>query len=155
MEHLTSLTDLTLLDVFAGAARTWARDGLLLIGDCAHTHGPIGAQGVNLAIQDAAVAHEILLRSLHAKDASAGTLAEFETRRRPAIERVTRLQARQGKAMLSSGPVAKAIRPVAARLLAHTPVHRKILDQIAFGDRTVRVHSELLVAQRTADGARQ
>lgn len=149
MEHVQSLTDLTLLDVFTGSARTWARDGLLLIGDCAHTHGPIGAQGTNLAIQDAVVAHEILIRSLHARDASRGVLAEFEARRRPAIEQVTRLQARQGKAMLSTGRLASAIRPAAARVLAHTPVHRKVLEQIAFGDRTIKVNSALLTARPT------
>src|SRR5205814_9377321 len=51
-EHVRALSDLTLLDVFAGCARRWAADGLLLIGDSAHTHSPIGAQGINLAVQD-------------------------------------------------------------------------------------------------------
>lgn len=153
MEHVGSLTDLTLLDVFTGSARTWARDGLLLIGDCAHTHGPIGAQGVNLAIQDAVVAHEILMRSLHAKDASRGVLAEVEARRRPAVEQITKLQARQGTAMLSTGRLANAIRPVAARILAHTPVHKKVLQQIAFGDRTVKVNSGLFTANPARDAA--
>src|SRR6202043_3126137 len=42
-DHVTALTDLTLLDVFQGTASTWASDGLLLIGDAAHTHAPVGA----------------------------------------------------------------------------------------------------------------
>lgn len=140
-EHITKLTDLTLLDVFAGIADDWARDGLLLVGDAAHTHGPVGAQGINLAIQDAVLAHEVLLASLRARDASAARLAEFAARRRPAVERVTALQTRQAKAMLGSGPMVRAVRPVAARLLAHTPVYRKVLDQLAFGDATIRVES--------------
>jgi monooxygenase len=52
--------------------------------------------------------------------------------------------------MLASGPVTNAIRPVVTRLLAHTPVFRKVLEQIAFGDRTVRVHSELFRANAAA-----
>jgi 2-polyprenyl-6-methoxyphenol hydroxylase-like FAD-dependent oxidoreductase len=36
--------------------RDWARDGLLLIGDAAHTMSPAGAIGVNVAIATAAVA---------------------------------------------------------------------------------------------------
>ena len=60
-DQVGELRDLTLLDVFAGRARTWARDGLVLIGDAAHTHSPIGAQGINLALQDAA---EELVRPL-------------------------------------------------------------------------------------------
>lgn len=147
-EHVTKMTDLTLLDVFAGAAREWARDGLLLIGDAAHTHAPVGAQGINLAIQDAVVAHEVLVKSLHDKDASRAALAGFEARRRPAIGRVNALQTRQAKAMLASGRLVNAVRPVAVRLLAHTPVYRKVLGQIAFGDQTVRVRSELFTRQR-------
>src|SRR5262249_29627024 len=36
--------------------REWARDGLLLIGDSAHTMSPAGAIGVNVALSTAAVA---------------------------------------------------------------------------------------------------
>ena len=36
--------------------RDWARDGLLLIGDAAHTMSPAGAIGVNVALATAAVA---------------------------------------------------------------------------------------------------
>jgi 6-methylpretetramide 4-monooxygenase len=144
--EIGSLRDLTLLDVFSGRAREWARDRLVLIGDCAHTHGPIGAQGLNLAIQDAVVAHPVLLESLHRQDASAAVLRRYEEQRRPSIDKVFALQAKQGKAMLSQGRVARAIRPAAARLLSHTPLYRKILRQIAFGDRPIRVRSELFTA---------
>ncbi|GAA3438517.1 FAD-dependent monooxygenase [Kutzneria kofuensis] len=49
-EQVTALSDLTLLDVFSGRAPEWGRDGLVLLGDSAHTHSPIGAQGINLAL---------------------------------------------------------------------------------------------------------
>jgi 6-methylpretetramide 4-monooxygenase len=142
-EHVGSLRDLTMLDVFAGAATTWAVDGLLLIGDAAHTHGPIGAQGINLAIQDAALAHPVLMRSLRRTDAGAAVLGEFETLRRPSIDRVHALQARQAKGMLPTGRIATAIRPTVAKLLAHTPVYRRVLHQIAYGDRDVHVRTDL------------
>jgi monooxygenase len=145
-EHVQSLNDLTLLDVFAGVADQWSGDGLLLIGDAAHTHGPIGAQGINLALQDAAVAHEVLIDALHRGDFSNTALARFESRRRPAVNSVMVLQERQAKGMLAAGPVTDRIRPVVTALLAHTPVFRKVLEQIAFGDRTVHVHDELFVA---------
>ena len=63
-ENVRGLADLSLLDVFAGTAREWARDGLLLIGDAAHTHSPLGAQGINLALQDAVLAHPMLVTAL-------------------------------------------------------------------------------------------
>jgi len=40
--------------------REWARDGLLLIGDAAHTMSPAGAIGVNVALADAAAAAQVL-----------------------------------------------------------------------------------------------
>jgi monooxygenase len=141
--QVTKLSDLSLLDVFAGTAKTWARDGLVLIGDSAHTHGPIGAQGINLAIQDAVLLHPILLRSLYAGDASAAFLGWFEAARRPDIETILRLQTLQGKAMLSQNRIAAAIRPRAARLLSRTPVFGKVLRTIAYGNPEVHVHADL------------
>ena len=38
----------------------WARDGLVLIGDAAHTMSPAGAIGVNVALATAAVAAQAL-----------------------------------------------------------------------------------------------
>src|SRR5262249_59186650 len=39
--------------------REWSRDGMLLIGDAAHTMSPAGAIGVNVAIATAAVAAQV------------------------------------------------------------------------------------------------
>jgi monooxygenase len=145
-ERIASLRDLTLLDVFSGRAREWVADGIVLIGDCAHTHGPIGAQGLNLAIQDAVVAHPVLMESLHRGDARVAALSAFAERRQPSIEKVFALQARQGKAMLSQGRVARAVRPAATRLLSRTPLYRKVLNQIAFGDQPIEVRTDLFAA---------
>jgi len=43
--QLDGFRDTSLLDVAPGIADSWSRDGLLLIGDAAHTASPIGAQG--------------------------------------------------------------------------------------------------------------
>jgi len=141
-EQITGIGDLSLLDVFGGYAREWVRDGLVLIGDCAHTHAPIGAQGINLAIQDAVIVHPMLVRAVRAGLTSASALEEYPRVRRPDIDRVMTLQIRQAKAMLSSsGRLGTAIRPVVAKLLAYTPLYAKILQQIAYG-RPVRVATE-------------
>ena len=44
--------------------RDWARDGLLLIGDAAHTMSPAGAIGVNVALSTAAVAAQVIFPHL-------------------------------------------------------------------------------------------
>ena len=145
-EHVRALSDLTLLDVFAGCARRWAADGLLLIGDSAHTHSPIGAQGINLAVQDAVVAHPVLLAALRSGDVSAPRLDRFTGQRRRSVERVLRLQVMQSRAMLSAGRLATAVRPRVAKLLSHTPLYPKVLHRIAYGDRPVRVAADLFTA---------
>jgi monooxygenase len=142
-EQVTSLKDLSLLDVFSGRAPRWCLDGLVLLGDAAHTHSPIGAQGINLAVQDAVLLHPLLVRALADGDTTGRRLAAFEEQRAPDIAAVHRTQIMQSKAMLSHGPLATRVRPAAARLLRHTPVYRKILDRIAYGNRDVRVAEEL------------
>ncbi|MET8773073.1 FAD-dependent monooxygenase [Streptomyces sp. NPDC004658] len=145
--------DLSLLDVFAGSADTWVTDGLALIGDAAHTHGPIGAQGINLALQDAAVLHPVLVASWRAKDAGRERLSAYETARRPDIDAVFTLQARQSAAMLTHGGLSDRVRPLVARLLARTPVYRKVLQQIAFGRTPVRVRADLFAQQTGSQAA--
>lgn len=141
-EQITSMRELSLLDVFSGRAERWADDGLVLIGDAAHTHSPIGAQGINLAVQDAAVLHPVLMAALADGDTSRARLGTFEEQRARDIATVMRVQAIQSRAMLSHGPLATRIRPAAARLLRHTPLYRKVLDTIAFGNRNVRIAQE-------------
>ena len=147
-EVVNSLTDLTLLDVFSGFAEKWVIDGLVLIGDSAHTHSPIGAQGVNLAIQDAVLVHPVLMASLRSGDASEAALSSWVPARRADIDKVVKLQIRQSGAMLGrGGKVANVIRPVAAKILSKTPIFGKILNQIAFGSRPIRISSELFTAE--------
>jgi 2-polyprenyl-6-methoxyphenol hydroxylase-like FAD-dependent oxidoreductase len=52
--------DIKLLTVVIDRLKKWHRPGLLCIGDAAHAMSPIGGVGINLAIQDAVAAANIL-----------------------------------------------------------------------------------------------
>ncbi|WP_103532545.1 FAD-dependent monooxygenase [Streptomyces sp. SM11] len=144
LAQVKELSDLTLLDVFSGYATEWAADGLVLLGDSAHTHSPIGAQGINLAVQDAVLLHPVLTAALRSGDFGKEALSTWVPDRRRDIEQVFALQARQSKAMLGGGGrVGRAVRPVVARVLARTPLFGKILRRISYGSRPVAVRSEL------------
>jgi 2-polyprenyl-6-methoxyphenol hydroxylase-like FAD-dependent oxidoreductase len=55
-----STDDLHLLSVALDRLDRWHRPGLLAIGDAAHAMSPIGGIGINLAIQDAVAAANVL-----------------------------------------------------------------------------------------------
>jgi 2-polyprenyl-6-methoxyphenol hydroxylase-like FAD-dependent oxidoreductase len=57
---LHSWDDVKLLTVRVDRLRQWYRPGLLCIGDAAHAMSPIGGVGINLAIQDAVAAANLL-----------------------------------------------------------------------------------------------
>jgi 2-polyprenyl-6-methoxyphenol hydroxylase-like FAD-dependent oxidoreductase len=100
-QHLTSFDQCALLSVQSALAERWVVDGLLLIGDAAHVASPIGAQGNNLAIQDAVIAHRILTPVLKRETASVSTdvLQRVERIRRPAIEEVIERQHSMGEGL--------------------------------------------------------
>ncbi|WAP56199.1 FAD-dependent monooxygenase [Streptomyces sp. S465] len=138
-DQIRGPADLGVLDVFSARAERWAADGLVLIGDAAHTHSPIGAQGINLAVQDAVVLHPLLVRALAEGDTCAERLAEFERRRGPDIAAVMRMQTLQSRAILSRGTFTTRVRPRLARALRRTPLYRKVLQRMAYGNPSIRI----------------
>lgn len=53
-----------LLSVQVNRLQRWWRPGLLCIGDAAHAMSPVGGVGVNLAVQDAVAAANLLAEHL-------------------------------------------------------------------------------------------
>ena len=64
MDEVRSFDDAKLLTVTVDRLEDWSRPGLLCIGDAAHAMSPIGGVGINLAIQDAVAAANLLARPL-------------------------------------------------------------------------------------------
>jgi 2-polyprenyl-6-methoxyphenol hydroxylase-like FAD-dependent oxidoreductase len=70
-----------LLTVVVDRLRTWYRSGLLCIGDAAHAMSPIGGVGINLAVQDAVAAANILAPRLLNANFSEADLRAVQRRR--------------------------------------------------------------------------
>ena len=70
-----------LLSVSLDRLKKWWRPGLLAIGDAAHAMSPVGGIGINLAIQDAVAAANLLAAPLAAGESVDGLLAKVEQRR--------------------------------------------------------------------------
>ena len=74
VQELKSWDDVKLLTVAVDRLRQWFRPGLLCIGDAAHAMSPIGGVGINLAVQDAVAAANILHAPLRDARASRSTI---------------------------------------------------------------------------------
>lgn len=81
VSEITHWDDVKLLTVKVDRLKTWHRPGLLAIGDAAHAMSPIGGVGVNLAVQDAVAAANILSGPLRHGAVDESTLAAVQKRR--------------------------------------------------------------------------
>ncbi|WP_010676616.1 FAD-dependent monooxygenase [Bacillus timonensis] len=91
-EHIQTWKNFVCLKVFSSKAETWAKDGLVILGDAAHTMTPTAAIGINCAIKDAYVLAPILEQALLDSDFSETRLKEFEIARRAEIEQQQEMQ---------------------------------------------------------------
>ena len=81
VQELASWDDIKLLTVVIDRLKRWYRDGLLCIGDAAHAMSPVGGIGINVAIQDAVAAGNILGPALRKGPVPESLLAEVQKRR--------------------------------------------------------------------------
>ena len=106
----------------------WHRPGLLCIGDAAHAMSPVGGVGINLAIQDAVAAANILHEPLQRGTPSAAALHAVQRRRELPTRITQRLQVVVQDLVifrtLTKGAPARP--PLAVRLLNAYPILRRI-----------------------------
>lgn len=143
--QLADMGELKLLSVALDRLSCWHRPGLLAIGDAAHAMSPIGGVGINLAIQDAVAAANILAAPLARGKAIDPLLHKVQDRR---LFPTRVIQAAQkaaqdniiGKLLMPGEPIRVA--PLIVRLLDRFPLLRRIPGRlIGLGVRRERVQS--------------
>jgi 2-polyprenyl-6-methoxyphenol hydroxylase-like FAD-dependent oxidoreductase len=126
--ELRDWNDISLLTVKVDRLRKWFRPGLLCIGDSAHAMSPVGGVGINLAIQDAVAAANILAAKLMAGNLSESDLESVERRREFPTRATQKLQiAVQNRVIRRVLGTSNALRlPFVLRLLREFPVLRRL-----------------------------
>ncbi len=132
IDAIRSFDDVKLLSVALDRLTRWSRPGLLAIGDAAHAMSPVGGVGINLAVQDAVAAANILAaplaagsRSRPAAGQGAGTGAG--TRRRVCRRSsVSRTSASSNRCCAAKSRACR----FAVRLLDRIPLLRRIPGRI-------------------------
>jgi 2-polyprenyl-6-methoxyphenol hydroxylase-like FAD-dependent oxidoreductase len=144
---LTSMDQMHLLTVRIDRLDCWHRPGLLAIGDAAHAMSPVGGIGINLAIQDAVAAANVLAGPLRAGSDVDHLLGRVEARRGLPTRLTQRAQQlaqdRIIGAVLRPG-VQFSRAPWPVRMLNRFPLLRRIPGRmIGLGIRRERVRSPL------------
>ncbi|MEU9078600.1 FAD-dependent monooxygenase [Kitasatospora sp. NPDC004745] len=102
-------------DTAKGLADAYRRGRVLLAGDAAHWHPPVGGQALNLGLQDAVDLGRKLAATVHGT-AAPGLLDTYQDERRPVAARVLDHVAAQEHLMFG-GPEAEPLRAVLAELI--------------------------------------
>jgi 2-polyprenyl-6-methoxyphenol hydroxylase-like FAD-dependent oxidoreductase len=142
--ELRDWNDVSLLTVKVDRLRKWFRPGLLCIGDSAHAMSPVGGVGINLAVQDAVAAANILADKLASGHVSESDLESVQRRREFPTRATQKLQIAIQNSVIrrvlgSSGPLKL---PFLLKLVREFPVLRRVPARvIGIGFRPEHIHT--------------
>ena len=142
--------DVKLLTVAVDIAAQWYRPGLFCIGDAAHAMSPIGGVGINLAVQDAVAAANILAEPLKRGAVSEATLGTMQRRREFPTRVTQRIQLLLQNHLIGpalQGEGARPHAPLLMRMLQWPLLNRIPARVMANGVRPEHVHTPQAVAQ--------
>jgi 2-polyprenyl-6-methoxyphenol hydroxylase-like FAD-dependent oxidoreductase len=128
VDEITDWDQVKLLTVAVDRLNRWHRPGLLCIGDAAHAMSPLGGVGINLAVQDAVAAANILAEPLRGGAVSDGDLQSVQDRRTFPTRATQRLQIFMQNNVISAVLSGKNTLepPLLLRLLQRFPMLRRI-----------------------------
>jgi 2-polyprenyl-6-methoxyphenol hydroxylase-like FAD-dependent oxidoreductase len=126
--ELRAWEDVSLLTVRVDRLATWYRPGLLCIGDAAHAMSPVGGVGINLALQDAVAAANILAGPLREGRVAPEDLARVQRRRELPTRLTQWFQVQVQNRVIAPvlGGAATAQLPLVLRLLRRFAILRRI-----------------------------
>jgi 2-polyprenyl-6-methoxyphenol hydroxylase-like FAD-dependent oxidoreductase len=142
--EIKSWDDVKPLTVAVDRLPRWHKPGLLCIGDAAHAMSPIGGVGINLAIQDAVAAANILAAPLKQGGVTDALLEAVQKRRTMPMRVIQWLQVTIQNNVLSAvlkGATRPRL-PFAAKLVNRLPLLQRLPARIiGLGIRPEHVHT--------------
>ncbi|MGZ5849073.1 MAG: FAD-dependent oxidoreductase [Methyloceanibacter sp.] len=150
VRELASWDDVKLLTVRIDRLRRWYRRGLLCIGDAAHAMSPVAGVGINLAIQDAVAAANILSGPLRLGQVTEAQLRKVQARREWPTRMTQGLQVLIQRRVISSVLALKTQPrvPFIVTLLNRVPCLRRIPGRLlGMGFRPEHVRTKELSAR--------
>ncbi len=141
-DFASELTDFKPFNVLAAKAdrvKEWAKDGLLLVGDAAHTCSPAGAIGVSVAVASAIVAADIITDCLRKQNYSRQALGRVQALRESEVIEIQRIQSGFSGLIAAKHPLMKTVLAAGVFLLAKTGIFRKLQRKLMVMDRPLPI----------------
>lgn len=124
LSQIMSMDDVKTLSVALDRLECWHRPGLLAIGDAAHAMSPVGGVGINLAVQDAVAAANILAAPMAEGRDPDVLLADVQARRQRPVKRMQALQR-----VIQNRLIVPLIATDSRRLKPSVPLPLRLLDR--------------------------
>jgi 2-polyprenyl-6-methoxyphenol hydroxylase-like FAD-dependent oxidoreductase len=147
LHEIDSWDKVKLLTVEVDRLQRWYRAGLICIGDAAHAMSPIGGVGINLAVQDAVAAANILAEPLRRGTVTIDTLKQVQQRREFPTRVTQRLQIIMQNNLIGPALANRSKRPRAPLFMKmmQWPLLRRIPGRLlAYGVRPEHIHAPAL-----------
>ena len=144
LHEVDSWDKVKLLTVQVDRLAQWYRAGLICIGDAAHAMSPVGGVGINLAVQDAVAAANILAEPLRRGTVTTDTLKQVQQRREFPTRVTQRLQIIMQNRIIGPALLNKNTRPKAPLFMkmVQWPLLRRLPGRLlAYGIRPEHVHT--------------
>jgi len=145
-----SWDDVKLLSVQIDRLAKWAKPGFLCIGDAAHAMSPVGGVGVNLAVQDAVAAANLLFDKFGDGGPSLEDLGRVQERRQFPVKATQAIQVFVQNRLINRAISDKQFAPpLMMRLVGCSPWLQGLTARtIGIGVRPEHVHSKDAAASR-------
>src|SRR5437588_575823 len=141
--ELDDWSKIKLLTVQINRLNCWCREGLLCIGDNAHAMSPAGGVGINLALQDAIAAANLLATKLRTGSVSVADLRKVQERREWPTRLIQAMQTFIHRRVVTGreSKTGESL-PIIVRLLQWLPPLRALPARfVGIGPRPEHIHS--------------
>ena len=133
-ETLTSWSVFQPLAVNGALATTWYKNGLVLIGDAAHTIGPIAGQGICQAMKDAIILKRMICDNLSGETVSEQILSKFQNERFDEVKALYKLQSAQERLLMAKFTGGKIYRRAVYFIMNNTPLRKRLAKNMTMED---------------------
>ncbi len=143
-KNLKDFSPFNVLQAELDLIEDWAQDGLLLVGDAAHTMSPVGAVGVSIAVETAGVAAGVIHDCLQKKDYSAKALSRVQEIREPEVRAIHKIQRAFSDLLLTRNLFVRALLPFILPIALKLPFTQRFQRRLAVLEGALIINSAIV-----------